>query len=78
VSDTIKAIEKEIRKIEKRVTAVKKETPGSKREKHMQEAQLSLLGSVLDDLRKEQKHLAQLEEERIANAGEAPTGKSRT
>lgn len=70
MSAKIEALEKEIRKIEKRVATLKKETPGSKRERQMQDAQLSLLGSVLNDLRTQQKKLTQREEGKSAKAGQ--------
>ena len=65
-----KALEREIRKIEKRATLLKKETPASQREMKIQEATLALLGSVLNDLRKQQKKLTQPEKGENAEAGQ--------
>jgi len=70
VSDKIETLEREIRKIEKRVTILKKKVPASKRERKIQEATLSLLGNVLNDLRKQQKNLTHLEKDENAEAGQ--------
>jgi len=70
VSDKLETLEREIRKIEKRATILKKEIPDSKRERKIQEATLSLLGNVLNDLRKQQKNLTRLGKDENAGAGQ--------
>ena len=70
VPDKIEALAREIRKIERRVTMLKKEMPASTRERKIQEATLSLLGNVLNDLREQQKNLTQPEKEENAQSGQ--------
>jgi len=69
VPDKIKALEGEIHKIEKRITTLKKEMPASKREKKIQDATLSLLGNVLNDLRRQQEGLPRLEKDENGEPG---------
>ena len=55
--DKIDAIEKEIQKIEDQMFNLKKEKPGSKHDKKIREATLSLLRNIIKDLRKQQRKL---------------------
>jgi len=57
--DTIRAIDQEIRKLEERIRHLQQEVPGSKEDRNIQSATLSLLKDVIKDLQKQKQKLHQ-------------------